>query len=209
MHGAGRLVALTGLRQKRGVRCHGSARQRLSDRTVTGHYRHVIDVTLRIAEEAEAVDGLISETEALRAKKRRCCRLWQGRDPVGERLRNIRSGLISRPDLTTRWRRRRLARTLHVAPGQVGNRRTEKDRTRAIRLRENRRAAGGGSDRDMPPGRRAGRGGAKREIAAGRHRVARSAAQIPEAPQPGRKLSLRTRCRSRLVAMCSSSSLHH
>ena len=110
MHGAELFVALTGLRQKRGVRWNRSAGQRFSDRTVTGHYRRIVDISLRIAEEAKAVDQLISETEALRAKKRRC---WR-RHPVGERLRNVRSGLISRPDCI---RSRRLAGTLHVASG--------------------------------------------------------------------------------------------
>src|SRR6185437_394434 len=100
---------------------------------------------------------------ALRTEKRRCCGLWRGRNPIGDRLRNVRSGLISRPDLA---RSRRLARTLHVASGQVGNRRTEKDRTLAIRLREYCSAARCGSDGDLPPGRLAGRGGAKREISA-------------------------------------------
>jgi hypothetical protein len=47
----------------------------------------------------------------------------------------------------------------------------EKDRTRAIRLRERRSAAGGGSDRDLFPGRRAGRGGAKREIPAANMKI--------------------------------------
>src|SRR5437867_3302883 len=70
--GTERLVALTGLRQKRGMRWNRSARQRLSDRTVTGHYRDIINIGLRIAEEAEAVDQLIPATQALRAEKRRC-----------------------------------------------------------------------------------------------------------------------------------------
>src|ERR1700737_1629569 len=134
---------------------------------MTGHYRDIVDVSLRIAGETKAVDQLVSATEALWAEKRRCRGLWQGRDPVGERLRNVWSGLISRPDLA----RRRLARALHVAPGQVGNRRTENDRTRTIRLRERRSAAGCGSDRDLPPGRRAGRGGTERKIAAANLKV--------------------------------------
>ena len=161
--GAVRLVALAGLRQKRGARWHGSTGQRLPDRTVTGHNRDIVDVSLRVAEEAEAVDQLISERGAPRTEERRCCGLWQGRDPVGERLRNGPSRLICRPDLT---RSRRLARTLHVAPGQVRNRRPEQDRTGTVRLRKRRSAAGCGSDRDLPPGRSAGRSGAKREIPA-------------------------------------------
>ena len=166
MHRAVRRVALTSLRQKRSGRCNRSAGQRLSDRTVARRYRHICarDICQRIAEEAEAVDRLISQRGALRTEERRCCSLWRGRDPVGERLRNVRSGLKSRPDCA-RLVRRRLARTLHVAAGQVGNRHTENNRTRAIRRRENRRAAGCGSDRDCLSGlRRAGRGGAKRKI---------------------------------------------
>src|SRR5205814_5414676 len=97
------------------------------------------------------------------AEKRRCCGLRRGRNPIGDRLRNVWSGLISRPDFA---RFRRLTRTFHVASGQVGNRRTEKDRTRTIRLRECCSATGCGSDGDLPPGRLAGRGGAKREISA-------------------------------------------
>jgi len=68
VHGAELFVALTGLPQKRGARWNRSAGQRFSDRTVTGHYRRIVDISLRIAEEAKAVDQLISEIEALRAK---------------------------------------------------------------------------------------------------------------------------------------------
>jgi hypothetical protein len=61
VHGTELSVALTGLRQKGGARWNWSARQRLPDRAVTGHYRHIVAVTLRIAEEAEAVNQLISK----------------------------------------------------------------------------------------------------------------------------------------------------
>jgi hypothetical protein len=68
--GAVRLVLLTGLRQKRSGRCNRSARQRLSDRTVARRYRHICarDICQRIAEEAEAVDRLISQRGALGQK---------------------------------------------------------------------------------------------------------------------------------------------
>ena len=36
---------------------------------MTGHYRDIVDVSLRIAGEAKAVDQLISATEALWAEK--------------------------------------------------------------------------------------------------------------------------------------------
>ena len=157
--GADRLVALTSLRRKGALRRSWKAGQRRSYRTVTGHYRHIINVGLRIAAEAEALRILI--IGAPRTDLRWCCGLWQGRDPVGERLRNVRSELIGRPDLT---RSRRLARTLHIATAQVGNRRTENDRTRAIRFGEIRSGAVWFVDSDLLSGRRAGRGGAERKI---------------------------------------------
>src|SRR5208282_5945434 len=66
-----------------------------------------------------------------------------------------------------RW----VARTLHIAPGQVGNRRTENDRTRTIRLGEIPSTAGYGIDRDLLSGRRAGRSGADRKISAANREI--------------------------------------
>jgi hypothetical protein len=54
------LITLTGLRRKRRLRYNRRASKRFSDRAVTRHYRHVIDICLRIADEAEAVRQLIS-----------------------------------------------------------------------------------------------------------------------------------------------------
>lgn len=160
---ADRLVALTSLRRKRALRPSGKTGQCRCDGTVTGHYRHIIDVALRIALEAEALRILISEIEVCRADLHRCCGFRQVWDPAGDRLRSVWSGLICRPELTGP---RRLARTFHIAPDQVGDRRTENDRTGAIRLEEIPGAAVYCIDRDRPPRRLAGRGGAKREISA-------------------------------------------
>ena len=64
MHGAELRVALTSVDQKRAVRLSATAGQRRSERTVTGHHRHIIDVGLRIAAHAKALRILISEIEA-------------------------------------------------------------------------------------------------------------------------------------------------
>jgi len=55
---------LTSVDQKRAVRLSATAGQRRSERTVTGHHRHIIDVGLRIAAHAKALRILISEIEA-------------------------------------------------------------------------------------------------------------------------------------------------
>ena len=81
---------MTSLRRKRALRLSGKAGQRRSYRTVTRYYRHIVNVSLRIAAEAEALRILISEIEARRADLHLCCGLWQVWDPVGDRLRNAR-----------------------------------------------------------------------------------------------------------------------
>ena len=64
-----RAVALTGLRQKRGICWNWSARERFSDWAVTGRYRNIsVDILLRITEKAEAVDQLIAPAKLLRTK---------------------------------------------------------------------------------------------------------------------------------------------
>ena len=189
---------MTSLRRKRALRLSRKPGQRRSYCTVTGYYRHIIDVALVLAVEAKALHILIMGVVPL-TDLRWCCVLRQVRDPVGQRLRNVRSGLIARPEVTLS---RRITRAVHIAPGQVGNRRTQNDRTYAIRLGEIPSAAGYCIDRDMPSGPLAGRGGAERKISLAKpeigdslrplRRVALSAAQLREAPQSGRILRLKT-----------------
>jgi hypothetical protein len=105
--------------QKRAVRVSESAGQHRSERTVTGHHRHIIDVGLRIAAHAKALRILTSEIEARRADLHLCCGLWQGRNPVCERLRNVRSDLKARPDLARRKGRNAIVRSSETT-GRIG-----------------------------------------------------------------------------------------
>src|SRR5262249_36170938 len=95
------------------------------------------------------------------------CRIGPGRHPIPELLRNlgVRSVIGPDPDRPAGYDRRG-ARTLHVAAGEIGYPLTRKDRTGAVRLREERGAAAGDGDPNLATSGLAGRGGAEREIAA-------------------------------------------
>src|SRR5436309_4044715 len=124
------------------------AGKRFALRTVTRHYRDVVDIGLCIAGEAEAVDGFFSEIEGRRTNLRRCfLGRFGGLGPAVELLRNVLFMRKERPDLTCPGLRR-VARALHVAPSHVCDRPAVKNRTLAVYLREHRGAAAGDVDLD-------------------------------------------------------------
>src|SRR6266478_5268049 len=143
------------------MRRNRGAGKRFALRTVTRHYRDIIDIGLCIAGEAEAVGGFLSEIEGRRTNlRRRFFGRLGGLGPAVELLWNVFFVREERPDLTCP-RRRRVTRALHVAPVYVGDRPAVKNRTFAVHLREHRGAAAGDVDLDHLSCVRTGGGGAE------------------------------------------------